>query len=110
MPGPMGKQSIPVLKDYKGETALSSALKSLLVQGNPVCYVLKNGAAPGVDAFSGTGTGYDGLFQGMQEAGFELQTLNFRDTPAVPDGRVAVADRAASGPVAEGGRILVAAL
>lgn len=84
MPGPMGKQSIPVLKDYKGETALSSALKSLLVQGNPVCYVLKNGAAPGVDAFSGTGTGYDGLFQGMQEAGFELQTLNFRDTPRCP--------------------------
>lgn len=85
MPGPMGRQSIPVLKDFKGETALSSALKSLLVQGNPVCYVLKNGAAPGTDAFSGTGTGYDGLFQGMQQAGFELQTLNFRDTPVVPD-------------------------
>lgn len=84
VPG-QGRMSIPVLKDYKGETALSSALKSLLVQGNPVCYVLKNGAAPGTDAFSGTGTGYDGLFLGMQQAGFELQTLNFRDTPVVPE-------------------------
>jgi len=81
----LGKQSLPVLKDYKGETALSSALKSLLVQGNPVCYVLKNGVAPGADSASGVGGGYDALFEAMDQAGFELRTLNFRDTPAVPD-------------------------
>jgi len=85
MPGPMGKQSIPVLKDFKGETALSSALKSLLVQGNPVCYALKNGVAPGADSASGTGGGYDALFEALVQAGFELRTLDFRSTPAVPD-------------------------
>jgi len=84
-PGPNGKMSLPVLKDFQGELAISSALKSLLVMGVPVCYVLKNGKAPGGDTNSGTPAGYDSLFLALQQAGFEVRALNLRDAGAVPD-------------------------
>lgn len=83
-PGPSGKMSLPVLKDFQGELAISSALKSLLVMGVPVCYVLKNGKAPGSDSNSGTPAGYDSLFLALQQAGFEVRALNLRDVGAVP--------------------------
>ncbi|HEU4418703.1 MAG TPA: hypothetical protein VFT55_07165, partial [Planctomycetota bacterium] len=38
---PAQRMPVPVLKDYKGEEAISSALKSLLVQGIPVVYFLR---------------------------------------------------------------------
>lgn len=84
MPGVGPKMSLPVLKDFQGELAISSALKSLLVMGVPVCYVLKNGKAPGSDSNSGTPAGYDSLFLALQQAGFDVRTLNLRDTGAVP--------------------------
>lgn len=85
MPGPGPKMSMPVLKNYKGEEAISSALKTLLVQGIPVVYVLRDGAiAPGADLFTGTPTGYDSLFLALQQAGFDVRVLSFRETPAVP--------------------------
>jgi hypothetical protein len=84
MPGPGGKVSLPVLKDFQGEMAISSALKSLLVMGVPVCYVLKNGKAPGSDSNSGTPAGYDSLFLALQQAGFDVRVLNLRDAGAVP--------------------------
>lgn len=79
------RMSMPVLKNYKGEEAISSALKSLLVMGIPVAYVLRDGAtAPGSDLFSGTPTGYDSLFLALQQAGFDVRVLSFRETPVVP--------------------------
>ena len=84
MPGPGGKASLPVLKDFQGELAISSALKSLLVMGVPVCYVLKNGKAPGSDSNAGTPAGYDSLFLALQQAGFDVRALNLREAGAVP--------------------------
>lgn len=84
MPGTGGKASLPVLKDFQGELAISSALKSLLVMGVPVCYVLKNGKAPGSDSNSGTPAGYDSLFLALQQAGFDVRALNLREAGAVP--------------------------
>lgn len=83
--GPVPKMPVPVLKDFKGEEAISSALKSLLVQGVPIAYVLRDySVAPGADRHSGTAMGYDAFFGALQKAGFEVRNFSLRDQGAVP--------------------------
>lgn len=83
--GPAPRVSVPVLKDYKGEEAISSAIKSLLVQGTPVAYFLK-GYSPDIDREDGTATafGYGGLRAGLARLGFDVRDFDFRTQPTVP--------------------------
>ncbi|MEO6594777.1 MAG: Gldg family protein [Planctomycetota bacterium] len=83
--GPGGRTPVPVLKDFKGEEAISSAIKSLLVQGTPIAYFLK-GYSPDIDREDGTATafGYGGLRAGLSRFGFEVRDFDFRSQPAVP--------------------------
>ncbi len=80
--GPVPKASVPVLKNYKGEEALSSALKSLLVQGTPVVYLLDS-YSQDVDVHGAVGTGYLQLTQMLTSLGFEWRVLDLR-TGVVP--------------------------
>lgn len=79
---PGGQVSIPTLKDYNGEKAISSALKSLLVQGNPRVYVLKGMSA--TVQFQKQSLDYGHLIEVMSQNGFDVQWLTLRDTGAVP--------------------------
>ncbi|HEB52875.1 MAG TPA: hypothetical protein ENI87_06445 [bacterium] len=81
-PGPVKSQQVPVLKDFQGEKAISSALKSLLVQGTPVCYVLR-GYDPAV-SYDESMTGYGTLISALVKNGFEVRNLNLQQSPAVP--------------------------
>jgi hypothetical protein len=81
--GPTRRQPVPVLKDYRGEQAVSSALKSLLVQGVPVAYVLR-GYSPDLDMSEATARGYGALFQALARVGFEVKPFDFASQPQVP--------------------------
>lgn len=81
--GPVTRQPVPVLKDYQGEVAISSALKSLLVQGTPKAYVLK-GYSPTADYGVNNRFGYGALLTALIQLGFEVTELNLRDTQVVP--------------------------
>lgn len=83
VPGPGGKPSLPVLKDYLGEVAISSALKGLLVQGTPIARVLKD-YSPDLDVTKGAGTSYGSLLEALHLSGFDVQEFSFRDQPTVP--------------------------
>lgn len=75
--GPMQRAQVPVLKDFKGEEQISSALKSLLVQGTPVAYFLR-GYSPGVDFDGTSGSAYSGFQALLQNAGFDVRALDLR--------------------------------
>jgi hypothetical protein len=86
---PQRRMPVPVLKDYKGEEALSSALKSLLVQGIPVVYFLK-GYSTSLD-FRGAGAfSYSGFRSTLERLGFEVRDLSLSQTHAVPADAAAV--------------------
>jgi hypothetical protein len=83
-PLPQGMRvPVPLLKNFKGEEGISSALKSLLVQGVPVLYVLQ-GYSPGLDMTSATAVSYSGLVAALQRAGFDVLPLSLRDGGGVP--------------------------
>ena len=81
--GPIQRAPVPVLKDYRGEQAISSALKGLLVQGNPVLYLLE-GYSTGVDFGTTSALGYGVLLGTLAQTGFDVRTLNLRETGTVP--------------------------
>ncbi len=75
--------ALPILKDYKGEEALSSAVKGLLVQGTPVLYLLKGyGEA---DRQSQTiGLSYGLWVQALEQEGFRVEDLDLGRSGGVP--------------------------
>lgn len=76
------RASKPLLTDYKGEEAISSAIKSLLVEGTPKLYVLEGyGEANITDA---TGLSYSDLMHTLEQEGFAIERLNLAETKAVP--------------------------
>ena len=78
-----GKSStLPVLKSYQGEKGISSALKTLLVQGTPVVYFIE-GHSVTADFVRG-GHSYTLLLDAMAKAGLEVRTLNLRKAGGVP--------------------------
>ncbi|HZN40248.1 MAG TPA: Gldg family protein [Planctomycetota bacterium] len=86
---PVRRMPVPVLKDYKGEEAISSALKSLLVQGIPVVYFLK-GYSTSLD-FAGTDSfSYSGFRAALQKLGFDVRELRLSQTQPVPADAAAV--------------------
>jgi hypothetical protein len=66
------RAQVPILKDYKGEEALSSALKSLLVQGTPKVYFLLSNS-PDVNFNPVIGGDYGLLRQSLAGVGFDVQ-------------------------------------
>lgn len=87
VPGP--RSTLPLLKDYKGEEAISSAIKALLTQGTPVVYFLKGFHGASLD--DTTGGGYSKLAQGLKDEGFEIRELSLRETREVPQDAAVVA-------------------
>jgi hypothetical protein len=69
---------LPILKDFRGEQALSSALKGLLVEGTPVVYVLQGSARDrnGIDWLSSTGVGYATWARALTSSGFDVRQLS----------------------------------
>ncbi|MGE3175501.1 MAG: Gldg family protein [Planctomycetota bacterium] len=86
---PMPGATMPVLKDYRGEQAISSALKSLLVQGNPVIYFAL-GVSKGLSLTGPTMDGYLQLSQMLTSLGFTVRELP-ANVGAVPEDAALVA-------------------
>lgn len=81
---PGSQIKVPILKRYLGEVALSSAIKSLLVQGTPVVYVL-DGNSQGLDwTNESIGHAYGGLMNALHGLGFETRRLDFSRQRIVP--------------------------
>jgi hypothetical protein len=74
---------VPVLKDYKGEEQISSALKSLLVQGSPTAYFL-GGYSPDVDLDGAFNGAYSGFRTALHQAGFDVRPLDLKASARVP--------------------------
>ena len=81
--GPVKRALVPVLKDYEGEKAISSALKGLLVQGNPTAYVVK-GYSSTVDFGDTSAVGYGQFVDALVRNGFEVRELNLGKSGGVP--------------------------
>ncbi|MBL9077974.1 MAG: Gldg family protein [Planctomycetes bacterium] len=82
-PGAPASAALPVLKDFKGEATISSALKGLLVQGTPIVYFLR-GYSPDLDLRGQSAPGYAALLASLQHVGFEVRELDFNQEPRVP--------------------------
>jgi hypothetical protein len=83
--GPGAQLRVPVLKRYLGEVALSSAIKSLLVQGAPIAYLLKGYEQGGVDYEQTTiGIAYGRFLTRLGELGFRTAPLDLARARAVP--------------------------
>jgi len=80
---PGGRSALPVLKDFQGEKAISSALKGLLVQGNPVVYVLKGQSV--MVRYQNSDLDYGRLIEAMTQSGFDVRWLNLREQGGVPN-------------------------
>jgi hypothetical protein len=74
--------TLPVLKSYQGEKGISSALKTLLVQGTPVVYLIE-GHSVMVD-IRRRDHNYNLLIDAMAQAGLEVRPLNLRKAGGVP--------------------------
>jgi ABC-type uncharacterized transport system len=80
----MPNTDLPVLKDYKGEEALSSALKSLLVQGKPVLYFLRGHQERQLDQDVAVGDSYGAFRKLLEGEVFEVKELELGKADAVP--------------------------
>jgi len=89
-PSPVPRARVPVLKDYKGEEAISSALKSLLLQGVPRIYFL-NSNSYDLALQGATGAGYSQLWQALIDLGFDPRVLDLARSAAVPKDAALVA-------------------
>ena len=80
---------VPVLKDYKGEEALSSAIKSLLVEGTPTLYVLDGYRTASIQ--DATAFSYSHLMSSLEQEGFKILRLNLAEARAIPADATALA-------------------
>ncbi len=79
---PGGRDPKPILKDFKGEEAISSAIKGLLVEGTPKVYVLEGHGEANIEDASGMA--YSSLMLALEQEGFAVARLNLSETKAVP--------------------------
>ena len=78
---PAGTQRLPRLKDYKGEEAISSAIRRLLDEGSPKIYFLSGYSAM---ATVGIGSSYSTMLTKLEEEGFEIGFVDLEKTAAFP--------------------------
>jgi len=81
-PAPGAGKRPPRLEDYRGESAVSAAVKGLLVQGAPKVYVLTGHRE--ADVQSPHWGSYSELMNGLSREGFKFGQLNLAKE-AVPD-------------------------
>jgi hypothetical protein len=86
MPG--AARRVPTLKDYKGEEAISTALKRLLVEGTPKLYFLSGYSAM---ALEGIGPSYSEMLAALAADGFEIAFLDIDKQRHIPEDAAAVA-------------------
>lgn len=79
---PGRSNTLPVLKSYQGEKGISSALKTLLVQGTPVVYLLEGYSVTA--NIARRDHNYNMLIDALAEAGMEVRPLNLRKAQGVP--------------------------
>jgi len=84
-----GKRPLPRLAKYKGEEALSSTLKELLVTGRPKLYVLEGYGPSGLFGDS-AGTGYSILFDTLRRDGMDVEPLRLQGDDVVPPDAAAI--------------------
>lgn len=78
-----GKSStLPVLKDYQGEKGISSALKTVLVQGTPIVYLIEGHSVSA--NIARRDHRYNKLIEAMTRTGLDVRTLNLRKAGGVP--------------------------
>jgi hypothetical protein len=88
-PLPGGKQPPPSLQTYKGEEAISSAIRSLLVEGTPKAYFLTGyGQATIRD---GVADSYSELAVALTRDGFQVDEWNLGQKGVVPEDATVVA-------------------
>lgn len=80
-PGQKGSAP-PVLKDFKGEEAISTALKSLLAEGEPTAYFLLNDA----NITDPTASSYSEMAGSMADEGFKIKILDPTQADRIPPG------------------------
>jgi hypothetical protein len=86
---PGARQAFPSLEVYKGEEAVSSAIRSLIVEGSPKVYFLRGfGEA---EILAGVGDSYSELLGALADEGFEVAQLDLEKTGRVPDDATVVA-------------------
>lgn len=83
-PGPAAQAQVPVLKQFLGEAQLSTAIKSLLVQGTPVIYFLNSYSKDLDFTNESIGKAYGSLVFALEKLGFETRVLNFARQRVVP--------------------------
>jgi hypothetical protein len=76
------QQSLPLLADYKGEEAISSAIKSLIVEGTPTAYFLTGFREAPFEA--ATDDSYSELANALTGEGFRVRALALKSEP-IPD-------------------------
>jgi hypothetical protein len=79
---PSAQRAPPTLKDYKGEEAISTALKSLLVEGEPTVYCLLGRAS----ITEPIGDSYSELATALTDEGFKVGVLDPAQADRVPVG------------------------
>ncbi len=87
-PVPGGQQAVPRLRDYKGEEAISTALKQLLVEGTPKIYFL---AGNHVSLTDGIADSYSEMVGALADDGFEVASLSLAQEGRIPDDATVVA-------------------
>ncbi|MCA8943891.1 MAG: Gldg family protein [Planctomycetes bacterium] len=81
-PTPGGQRWFARLDTYKGEEAISSAIRSLLVEGTPVVAFLKGYGEATI--LEGVADSYSELAGALADDGFEVRELNLRKTQEIP--------------------------
>lgn len=80
---PGADRGMPTLKLYKGEEAISSAIRSLLVEGRPQIYFLEG--YNGAELQAGTALSYSQMLSALSADGFRIGLLNLEEHARVPE-------------------------
>jgi ABC-type uncharacterized transport system involved in gliding motility auxiliary subunit len=72
-----------VLKSFRGELAVSSAIFSIIQDKKPCVYFLAGHGEQRVDDFSQY-TGYSMIARLLEKGNIQVKTLNFTDSPSIP--------------------------
>lgn len=86
---PGTRQALPTLKLYKGEEAISSAIRSLMVEGTPRVYFLTDHSD--ISLTQATANSYSELMVALEKEGFELSILDLGGAREIPQDAAAIA-------------------
>ena len=82
-PMPGARQALPSLKLFKGEEAISSAIRSLLVEGSPKLYFLSGYQEADIE--SAVSDSYSSLMHALAGEGFQIARWNLENEGRLPE-------------------------